>query len=310
MDEHELAWAAGFFDGDGWASQVRQAGRRTGQPMARINQAGMSGVPQVLIRFRDAVGVGRVGGPKTEKGRQDLYWWVASSRGDVTRVGQLIGPWLSSQKRAQFRTAVDLQFEGDPRSSLAWAAGLFDAEGSVMLTDHRSHVGFKVIAAEITQGGDSKGSEELLRFQTMTHLGYTNGPYVQAGANKPIYRWRSRRADEIRLLMHVLFPWLGSVKRAQAISALALVGLQPALPRGRADWGSHKTHCVHGHEYATARVRAYVSRGVGVQRRDSKQCLVCARDQARAKRIASENKIGDLPAADHDDPVDRSYLLK
>ena len=55
MDRHELAWAAGFFDGDGWAAAVRQRRRRTRQPAARINQAG-DGVPETLIRFRGALG--------------------------------------------------------------------------------------------------------------------------------------------------------------------------------------------------------------------------------------------------------------
>ena len=99
MDEHELAWAAGFFDGDGWAAAVLQKGRRTSQPYAQINQGSLAGVPEVLMRFHDVVGVGRVAGPKIEEGRQPLYWWVASSRRDVERTGSLIGPWLSHEKR-------------------------------------------------------------------------------------------------------------------------------------------------------------------------------------------------------------------
>src|SRR5437016_14314230 len=82
VDEHELAWAAGFFDGDGWAALVRAKGRRTGQPHAQINQGSVAGVPEVLVRFRNAVGVGRVVGPKIKEGRLPLYCWLATSRGD------------------------------------------------------------------------------------------------------------------------------------------------------------------------------------------------------------------------------------
>lgn len=141
MDEHELAWAAGFFDGDGWAALVRDGRRGKRRPMAQINQGSSAGVPEVLIRFRDAVGVGRVSGPKIEEGRQDLYSWVASSRADVVRVGELIGRWLSNQKRAQFRDAVGMGVDDTPLDTFAWAAGLFDAEGSVSLSDHRTHPG-------------------------------------------------------------------------------------------------------------------------------------------------------------------------
>jgi hypothetical protein len=67
-----------------------------------------------------------------------------------------------------------------------------------------------------------------------------------------------------------------------------VIDRQPAVARGRVEWGSHKTHCVHGHEYAIGRLRRYVSRGKGVPRRASKQCLACAHEQARARRAKSQ----------------------
>ncbi|MEA2663046.1 MAG: hypothetical protein QOH08_2618 [Chloroflexota bacterium] len=256
----------------------------------------MGGVPEVLSRFRAAVGAGRVAGPKLVEGRQPLYRWVASSRADVTKVGSLIGPWLSRQKRAQFQSAVGLAWTAVPRASMSWAAGLFDAEGSTSLGDHRSHRGYKYVEAAITQGG-AHVPEELARFMAVVGLGTVYGPYEQEDANEPIYRWRLQHADGVHRLVHLLQPWLGSVKRVQAWNALALVDGQPILPRGRVEWGSHKSHCVHGHEYASARVRPYVSRGAGIQRRDNKQCLVCSREQARARRRANKT-IGGPQAAD------------
>jgi hypothetical protein len=299
VDEHELAWAAGFFDGDGWAALVRQKGRRSRRPQARINQASLDGVPEVLIRFRDAVGVGRIGGPNIKEGRGPLYWWVASSRGDVTRTGALIGPWLSGQKRDQFALAAGLRFDAAPIDSFAWAAGLFDAEGCVSLSDHRTHAGYKVIDGAVTQGGGNGLPQVLERFRSVINVGKNYGPYEQEGANEPIYRWRAQTPDKVHRAIHVLLPWLGDIKRGQAFEALAVVDGQPALPRGRIEWGSHKTHCIHGHEYAIARLKRYVSRGAsGVQRRDSKQCLVCVRERARRAYPARTKKIGDLPAAD------------
>ncbi|HKY52348.1 MAG TPA: hypothetical protein VJP45_13910, partial [Candidatus Limnocylindria bacterium] len=74
MDRHELAWAAGFFDGEGWANR---SGRGV---QARINQGGDDGMPAVLLKFQRIVGVGRLKGPQIEAGKQDLYWWEATSR--------------------------------------------------------------------------------------------------------------------------------------------------------------------------------------------------------------------------------------
>ena len=85
-----MAWAAGFFDAEGWAAAVKS--RRGTRPVAQINQAEASGVPDVLTRFRAAVGVGRVRGPKRKEGRIDLYHWVASSRGDVRRTFEALSP--------------------------------------------------------------------------------------------------------------------------------------------------------------------------------------------------------------------------
>ena len=300
MDEHEPAWAAGFFDGDGWAALSRQRGRRTGQPQARINQSSVTGVPEVLVRFRDAVGVGRIGGPKIEEGRQPLYSWVASSRADVTTTGRLIGPWLSQQKRAQFARAVGVRFDAQPIDSLAWAAGLFDAEGSTSLSDHRSHAGYKVIEAAVTQGSATGPPDELVRLRGVLGLGRTYGPYDQDGANEPIFRWRACTADDVRRGLHLLQPWLGGVKRSQAWKALAVIDSQPALLRGRIEWGFHKTHCVHGHEYATARLRPYVGRGAPSPRRENKQCLACTREQAHVRRALAKTKIGDHSVADLD----------
>jgi hypothetical protein len=299
VDEHELAWAAGFFDGDGWAALVNDRRRGRAQPHAQINQAGPVGVPEVLTRFRDAVGVGRVAGPKVEDGRQDLYWWIASSHGDVWRTGQLIGPWLSSAKRSQFLAATGLPFADPPLESVAWAGGLYDAEGSTSLSDHRSHRGFKYIEAAITQGCKALAPEELVRFSRLVGVGRVYGPYVQAGATELVYRWRIQRTDAVRNVIHLLLPWIGDVKRDQAFAAFRTIDGQPTLRRGRTEWGSHKTHCIHGHEYVTARIRPYVSRGTGTERRASKQCLACVREQARAKR-APQNKIGGPEAADRD----------
>src|SRR5438093_12114324 len=103
MDRFDLAWAAGFFDGEGWANAVAQEGRKTKRPQARINQADPNGVPEVLLRFQRAVGgLGRIGGPYVMGGRDDLYWWQISGRGDVELLHDFLLPWLEEHKLRQF----------------------------------------------------------------------------------------------------------------------------------------------------------------------------------------------------------------
>lgn len=294
VDRHELAWAAGFFDGEGWANAVAERGRATRQPHARVNQAGVAGVPEVLLRFQRALGgLGRIGGPDVASGRQPMYRWEVSSRSDVRTLLELVAPWLGAVKLGQLASALgepaqrSLKIvEGDEWR--AWAAGLFDGEGSTYLLRHRSHVSYWIAEARVTQTSlDDDAPEVLVRFQRIVGVGRVYGPYHSAGPSKPVYRWHCAKGQEIEQVITGLWPWLGGPKRAQATTVLTTLRSQPALPRGRPDWRNRKTHCIHGHEYASARMRPFVPRKGGVERRASAQCLACVREYARAQR---ENK--------------------
>ncbi len=62
LDQELLAWAAGFFDGEG-TTIARTDKRRPGyfQLDVSVPQAGRSGIPAVLTRFRRAMlGVGKI----------------------------------------------------------------------------------------------------------------------------------------------------------------------------------------------------------------------------------------------------------
>ncbi len=301
MDRHELAWAAGFFDGEGWANAVAQTGRNYRQPRAQINQSDGSGVPAVLQRFLSVVGVGRIGRPERKQGRIDRYWWIASSRPDVSRVAELLEPWLGDVKCREFEDALGPR----PRSLspfrsssewIAWAAGLYDGEGCSCLLDHRSHPGYRVPELSVTQSSADGEPEVLVRFRDVVNAGHIDGPIGQPEPWLPVYRWKSGALSDVRRVLEIIWPWLGPVKRAQARTMLNVLDAQPVLPRGNPAWGNRKTHCVRGHEYATARVRPYRSRGRGLPPRENHHCLVCLRDYAREHRRTKRS------AVDHDRP--------
>lgn len=282
MDRHELAWAAGFFDGEGWANR---SGRGV---QSRINQSGNDGVPAVLVRFQRTVDRGRLHGPVREEGRQDLYYWDATSRGDVEAVANAIWPWLGSVKRAELATALGraaaVTEERLPRTELlAWAGGLYDGEGSASVSPHRSHKGHFSQEVAVTQSGTTR-PEVLERLRDIVSCGRIYGPYAQEGATLPVFRWKAAGHSDVGHVLYVLAPWIGSVKNEQARRVLRVLVEQGRLPRGNPAWGNRKTHCVHGHEYATARVRPYVARGRATPPRANHYCLVCLRDYAREQR--------------------------
>ena len=293
MDRTELAWAAGFFDAEGWAAAVKSRGHM--RPCAQINQADPNGMPEVLTRFRPAVGVGRISGPKRQDGKVDLYRWVASSRADVKRTFVAVAPWLGEVKIAQFVDAVgavlttDVSPSGD--EELAWAAGLFDGDGSTYFAKHRTRTGYRTAEIAITQSSGTGTPEVLTRFRSAVgNIGHLSGPYGGDDMHGPVYRLKVYRLRDVEAVINALSPWLGSVKRGQAAAVIGAVSAQHALLRGNPAWGNRKTHCAHGHEYATARVRPYRPRSArAVERRASKQCLACVRASAR-RRYADKRR--------------------
>jgi hypothetical protein len=125
LESHDSAWAAGFFDGEGWANRSKRG------VQSRINQAGLDGVPEVLTKFQRIVGVGRIKGPVIVEGRQPLYFWEATSRPDLMRVAERIAAWLCPVKRAEFERTIGVALlpvvlPGSTSEELAWAGGCFD----------------------------------------------------------------------------------------------------------------------------------------------------------------------------------------
>jgi hypothetical protein len=283
MDRHELAWAAGFFDGEGWAARSKTRGVQ-----ARINQSDDDRVPEVLLRFQRIVGLGRLHGPVREDGRKDLYHWDVSSRSDVAAVANATWPWLGSVKRIEFEAALGyapmaMPDPLSPTELLAWAGGLYDGEGCASLSPHRTHEGHFSPEVAVTQSGANR-PQVLERFRDVLGLGRIYGPYAQEGATMPVFRWKAAAHHDVEHSLYLLSPWIGRVKREQARRVARVLLEQGSLPRGNPAWGNRKTHCVKGHEYATARVRPYVSRGRGIPPRENHHCLACLRDYASERR--------------------------
>jgi hypothetical protein len=287
LETHDLAWAAGFFDGEGWANRQRRGAQ------SRINQAGLDGIPEVLTKFRRILGVGRIHGPVIVDGKQPLYYWEATSRPDLVRIVERIGPWLCPVKRAQFERTLGGPLPAQARlgsmsEELAWAGGLFDGEGSSYLTKHRTHTGYFNGAVEVRQSGLNGIPDVLDRFQlALGRIGRLNGPHNYDWAEAPVSRWRCEAQDDLQLVLHRLMPFIGTIKRKQAVRVLTAVNAQPNLPRGNPAFGvAGARFCLRGHDKWNARIRPFKGRGKNTEdpMNNLRQCLACVREDAQARR--------------------------
>lgn len=117
FDREALAWAAGFFDGEGTAVLAGVNSTRvnasTGNPHDRSSpalQVTQHFDPETIYRFHRAVqGLGIVGGPYSSKGTafHPRWQWACRRPIEVLAVVPMLWPWLSGPKRRQIATVID-----------------------------------------------------------------------------------------------------------------------------------------------------------------------------------------------------------
>lgn len=107
----ELAWAAGFFDGEGTTCCIQRKGRKDGY---RISMS----IPQVHIgpleRFHKVVAGGRIclRNARSERA-QACYVWQAQSYDECKKVRDLLEPYWTDIKKEQASKAFEV-FETSP----------------------------------------------------------------------------------------------------------------------------------------------------------------------------------------------------
>jgi hypothetical protein len=258
----ELAWAAGLFDGEGCTIARSWKGRSGAvRIQASVSQSSHSGglVPSVLRRFQQAVGgMGSVGAPYFDaRSGTFAHQWRASSLEETQAVVALLWSNLGTVKRAQAAEALlrfrmqygairarhrtpirprrfGLLSQGPAASTreqgFAWAAGLFDGEGSTELYTRRTpDRTWFALRSRVSQCDARDVPAVLQRFQAVVGSGRIDGPTSGEGYENA-YKWDAGADDTLKVLP-MIWPWLGIVKRVQAIDAIKSVDALPVLRR-------------------------------------------------------------------------------
>jgi hypothetical protein len=295
LDQELLAWAAGFFDGEG-STIVKSDSSRPGyyQLEVSVPQLGRQGEPGVLTKFqRAALGIGSI-----DPQDGDMYKWCARGKIAAPLTLALLWPWLGSVKRDQALTAMDVveQRTGaratrparyDPvliahaaapmdragaDIELAWAAGFLDAEGyfgNPKRYERRDGSHGLCVRGSATQHGEVGTPAPVLE-----RLRATLGGRIERHGEPDDFKWVVEGVVNVRRVLEATRPWLGDVKVAQAEAALAAA--EASRVRGDSE------RCIRGHVYDRVIVRADGS----VHR----TCSACVRMADRAERAAKGGK--------------------
>jgi hypothetical protein len=113
MDTHELAWGAGFFDGEGSTCVLmRRAKRKTKADhisyylRLTVTQTSVLGEPQSLLRLQALFGgrIHKVDMAKYPANYKQRYVYLVGTAA-ARRAMMLMWPWLGEEKREQYDRA-------------------------------------------------------------------------------------------------------------------------------------------------------------------------------------------------------------
>jgi len=226
--DQDIAWAAGIFDGEGSTSTYLTKPNNIPRRQMAVSQGGLPGhVPSVLLRFKGIVGVGNITGPY-----DGLYYWKITTKEDVDAVGALLWRQLSREKREQFAAAAIRMQRSSPGSldesrgrdyEGAWAAGLFDGEGTFgAYAKPQMRSSWRGAHMSIPQASAADVPETLLRFRSVVGVGTVTGPRIVPSpwSRLPQYRWQANGRHVCSAAIKAIWPWLGPVKRAEIRAAI------------------------------------------------------------------------------------------
>lgn len=151
------------------------------------------------------------------------------------------------------------------KMELAWAAGLFEGEGSIYTTGNK---GITIALASsdldvVTRFANILNFPIKLRLTKGKVSNITGLPY------KDMYEWRTSRFEFCQAAIALLWIWLGVRRKQDAIACLSLAKTGHKSPN--TGWDLTKTACPQGHSFDMA--NTYI---------DKKGCRICRKCRTKA----------------------------
>lgn len=115
-------------------------------------------------------------------------------------------------------------------TEIAWAAGLFEGEGSI----HANRINGRVY---LLLNLSSTDRDVVERFHRIIGCGKVYGPYYEKNPLRPRYSWHTKNKADSEQALKLLEPWLCERRIAKAAEVRRLVAEQPPpSDRRKFDW--------------------------------------------------------------------------
>lgn len=111
------------------------------------------------------------------------------------------------------------------REDMAWAAGLFEGEGSIVWTSVPPRNNTKKRHYRCQLSLHSTDEDVVRRFHKVIGIGVVNGPYnysTKKTKRKPSWYWAVGSHERVQAAIAMMWPWLCSRRRERAKEVLAL----------------------------------------------------------------------------------------
>lgn len=146
------------------------------------------------------------------------------------------------------------------RESLAWAAGLFEGEGSIITARNQFTVRMGMTDKDVVD-----------RMHQTIGLGTIRGPYINTSGHnkKPMYFWCVNSSPQSYAVLVAMWPWLGERRRQRAAEAIRMFHTTKVHSK-------NKTECDAGHPLSGDNLYEHGGR---------RHCRACRRDAVQRLRL-------------------------
>lgn len=160
---------------------------------------------------------------------------------------------------------------------IAWAAGLFEGEGTISSKPQ----GQRGSGAQLRLGMNDRDVVE--RFRSIVGCGGLYAHKPGTGSTKPNWTWYVYEAEKVSEILTAFLPYLGQRRSAKAIEALAVTANIKAYGK--------RTHCPKGHSYSGDNLMIETIKR-GDKTYEARRCKICrtgaARERARRRRARAK----------------------